>query len=527
MKVGIPQEVRAGERRVAATPDTVTKLINMGCEVLFEAGAGVGASFPDDAYSQAGATLVDDAEKIWKEADIIFKVNPPEENPASEEHELDLLKENGTLISLLFPSQNKALIERMAAKNCTVFALDCVPRITRAQKMDVLSSMANIAGYRAIIEASNHYSGFFSGQITAAGRSEPARVLIIGAGVAGLSAIATARSLGAEVRAFDTRLATKEQVQSLGASFLELQFEESGEGQGGYAKTMSKEFIDAEMALFLEQCKEVNIIVTTALIPGKKAPLLITKEMVAALKPGSVVVDLAAEQGGNCALTEANKVVQADGVTIIGYTDLTSRLATHASQFFGTNLFHFFDELVQEGQVTIEEDNEAIRGALVLRNGEMMWPPPKIEKKVSQKPVEQELKKPDASIKKEQTKAAPAKQAPDGSTGRRITALVAVLIFTAIGLSPDTEFIQHFTVFVLACFVGWQVVWNVSPALHTPLMSVTNAISGIIIVGGILQAASNALNWIVILGLAAIFFASINVFGGFLVTQRMLKMFRK
>ncbi|MCB9758647.1 MAG: Re/Si-specific NAD(P)(+) transhydrogenase subunit alpha [Alphaproteobacteria bacterium] len=518
MKLGIPKEVRPGERRVAGTPDTVRRLKKMGFEVRIQSGAGVGARFSDDAYREAGAEVVDSADPIWGESDVILKVRPPQEVPDTDVHEADLLREGVVLISLLFPAQNTELIERIAARKATAIALDAVPRISRAQKMDVLSSMANIAGYRAVIEAANQFGGFFTGQITAAGKTPPAKVLIIGAGVAGLAAIGAARGLGAVVRAFDVRPAVKEQVQSLGATFLELEFEESGEGEGGYAKTMSKEFIDAEMALFRQQCAEVDVIITTALVPGKRAPVLITEDMVETLRDGSVIVDLAAEQGGNCALTEPDQVVERHGVTIIGYTDLTSRLATHASQFFSTNICHLLDDMGGATDFRIDHEDDAVRGALVLEDGALMWPPPK-PKVAPPKPAPAA---PEPVVA--HTPALPVKASSNLGTG--IASVVGAAALAFIGVYAPMDFIQHFTVFVLACFIGWQVIWNVSPALHTPLMSVTNAISGIIIVGGMLQAGSGDYNLAAILGAVAIGVAAINVVGGFMVTQRMLRMFR-
>jgi NAD(P) transhydrogenase subunit alpha len=525
MRVGIPTEVHPGERRVAATPDTVGKLIKLGFEVSIQSGAGEGAKLGDAAYAEAGATVVQDVNALWAESDIIIKVRSPETDPADGTDECERLREGGWLISMIQPATNGPLVERLAARKPTVFALDQIPRISRAQKMDVLSSMANIAGYRAIVEAANHFGSFFSGQITAAGRTRPAQVMVIGAGVAGLAAIAAARGLGAEVSAFDVRLAAKEQVESLGARFLELEFpaDEGGETSGGYAKIMSKEFIDAEMALFAEQARKVDIIVTTALIPGKKAPLLITKEMVDSMKPGSVVVDLAAEQGGNCGYTECDKAVEVGGVTVIGYTDLTSRLATQSSQLFGTNLVNLLSDMTTDGVCAIDLEDEVVRKSMVLRDGEVTWPPaPDPEKEVVAPPK-------DAA-------PAPVAEAPtaaaEDSGPSNMPMVFAALVGAAaiyVGLNESMSiFVQQLTVFVLACFVGWQVVWNVTAALHTPLMSVTNAISGIIIVGGMLQAGNpDAGELAQILGAVAILVASINIAGGFLVTQRMLAMFRK
>jgi NAD(P) transhydrogenase subunit alpha len=526
MRVGIPTEVHPGERRVAATPDTVQKLIKLGFEVSIQSGAGEGAKLEDDVYEAAGATIVQDVDALWAQSDIVLKVRGPETDPSDGVDECDRLRDGGWLISLIQPATNGPLVERLAARNATVIALDQIPRISRAQKMDVLSSMANIAGYRAVIEAANHFGSFFSGQITAAGRTRPAQVMVIGAGVAGLAAIAAARGLGAEVRAFDVRLAAKEQVESLGARFLELEFpaDEAGETSGGYAKTMSKEFIDAEMALFAEQAKEVDIIVTTALIPGKKAPVLITKEMVDTMKPGSIVVDLAAEQGGNCGYTQPDRAVEIRGVTVLGYTDLTSRLATQSSQLFGTNLVNLLSDMTTDGVCAIDLDDEVVRKSLVLRDGVVTWPPPPDPEKAVAPPPTDEVPKPKPA-------AAPVVAEPDSQTPSRMPSILGALLGAAaiyVGLSSKPEFVQQITVFVLACFVGWQVVWNVTAALHTPLMSVTNAISGIIIVGGMMQAGDASANELAqILGAVAILVASINIAGGFLVTQRMLAMFRK
>jgi NAD(P) transhydrogenase subunit alpha len=497
MKIGVPREITPEERRVAATPDSVEKLTRqLGFEVLIESGAGERAGFSDADYQAAGAEIATDAATVWH-CDLIAKVRAPEAS------EVELLRAGTLLVSLLFPAQNEALVEALAARQVSVIALDAIPRISRAQKMDVLSSMANIAGYRAIVEAAIVYGGPFTAQITAAGKTPPAEVMIIGAGVAGLAAIAAAHGMGAIVKAFDTRPAVKEQVESLGASFLELDFEESGEGGGGYAKAMSQEFIDAEMALFREQAKRVDVIVTTALIPGKPAPVLITADMVESMKRGSVIVDLAAEQGGNCELTEPGEIVEREGVKIIGYTDLTSRMPRHASKMFSANVVHLLEEMGGAADFEIDEENDVVRGALVLRDGVSKWPPPP-------SPV------PAAPV---QPKPAPKEPAS--------AALLAAILLASIAAYAPHQFVQHFTVFVLACFVGWQVVWNVTPALHTPLMSVTNAISGIILVGGLLKGASGVLDVAAWLGTVAVLVASINVFGGFLVTHRMLKMFRK
>jgi len=525
MRAGIPTEVGEGERRVAGTPDTVERLVAMGFEVAVQRGAGVRASLSDEAYAEAGAELVDDAEALWSTSDLILKIEPPTDE------EVARIRQGTVLVSMLSPDTNGELLEALAARGATALALDKIPRISRAQKMDVLSSMANIAGYRAVMEAAHRFGRFFGGQITAAGKAAPAKVLVIGAGVAGLAAIAAARSLGAVVRAFDVRPSVKEQCESLGAQFLMVDIDESGEGSGGYAKTMSKEFIAAEMALFAEQAREVDVIITTALIPGRKAPVLITRDMVHSMGDGSVIVDLAARQGGNCEATVPGEVVEEAGVTIVGLTDLTSHLPTHASQFFGTNLVNLLGDLGGGDDFALDEDDEVVRKSVCVRDGAVTWPPPPdptpptAMEREAPRPVTPPPPPPPVA---KSTHGA-GHEAEGEPTSPLITALalIAALGLAALGQVAPTEFIQHVTVFVLACFVGWQVVWSVTPALHTPLMSVTNAISGIIIVGGLLQAGSGDLNAAAILGVVAIFVASINIAGGFLVTQRMLAMFQK
>lgn len=530
MKVGIPKEIHAGERRVAGTPHTVQQLVKMGMSVMVEAGAGVGASLPDALYTAEGAELVD-ATTLWAEADLVLKVRPPTPDEARQ------LKRGGHLISFFWPAQNKALIDILAERSATVLAMDCIPRISRAQKMDALSSMANISGYRAVIEAAAAYGSFFTGQITAAGKVAPAQVLVIGAGVAGLAAIGAARGLGAVVRAFDTRAAVKEQVQSLGAQFLEVHVEEDGEGGGGYAKEMSPAYIAAEMELFYQQAKEVDIVITTALIPGRPAPKLWERRAVEAMKPGSVVVDLAAEQGGNCELCVPGQLYEHNGVKILGFTDLSSRLATTASQLYGTNLLHLLRDMGgSPADYHVDLDDEVVRGALVLDRGVLKWPAPKPEPKAeAPKPVVQVAEKPQEKPVEKAHGHAPAVAKPAGKPLAAIIglALVGVWLFLRFTqadaqLGPElAQFLQHLTVFVLACFVGWQVVWSVTAALHTPLMSVTNAISGIIILGGMLQARGSPGAASALLGVLAVLFATINIAGGFLVTQRMLKMFRR
>jgi NAD(P) transhydrogenase subunit alpha len=521
MKVGIPKEVRPGERRVAATPDTTRRLVKLGFEVCIESDAGAGASFSDADFAAAGAKVAD-AATVWSESEIVLKVQPPELNEALQKHEVDLVKEGAVLISFIWPAKNQELVERLRARKITVFAMDQVPRITRAQKMDALSSMSNIAGYRAVIEAASFFGHFFTGQITAAGKVPPAKVLVIGAGVAGLSAIGAARSLGAIVRAFDTRAEVREQVHSMGAEFLTVEIEEEGGGAGGYGKEMSPAFIEAEMALFARQCREVNIVITTALIPGKLAPQLITQEMVESMRSGSVIVDLAAEAGGNCAVTKPGEVVRHNGVTVIGFVDMPSRLAPTASQLYGTNLLHLLADMGGGKSFHIDQENPIVRGSIVVHQGELLWPPPRIA--APPKPAVAPAKS--APFSGKQASHAASAEAPKKNT--QLAVMVgAFLLLALIGAVAPKELVSHLTVFVLACFVGWQVVWNVTPALHTPLMSVTNAISGIILVGGMLQISGRLSSAVTILSAAAVLLATINVAGGFLVTQRMLRMFQK
>ena len=518
MKIAVPREVHPNESRVAVTPEVVSQMMKLGFVIDIETGAGIQASFSDDAYREAGAGIVEDTASLWRDADIIMKVRAPEHHPGQNCDESDLLDAGQTLVSFIWPAQNEALMARLAEKNVTVLAMDSVPRISRAQKLDALSSMANIGGYRAVIEAANHFGRFFTGQITAAGKVPPAKVLVIGAGVAGLAAIGTAMSLGAVVRSFDTRPEVKEQVESMGAEFLMLDFEEDGSGAGGYAKVMSDEFIAAEMALFLAQAAEVDIIVTTALIPGKPAPKLITEEMVQAMKSGSVIVDMAAEQGGNCELTQPGEVASVNGVTIIGYTDYPSRLAAQSSQLYGTNLRHLLTDLSPEkdGNIDVNMEDEVIRGTTVIKNGEITWPPP-APKLSAAAPAPKAETPPVAATEPEK---------PRSQVGSVIAIAVGALALWGLGRVAPAEFMSHFTVFVLACFVGYQVIWNVTPALHTPLMSVTNAISGIIVLGAMLQVSTDSFLITLLAGIA-ILIASINIAGGFFVTQRMLRMFQK
>lgn len=523
MKIGVPKEIHQGEKRVALTPETAEQIMKLGFSVCIEKGAGQGANISDEAYKEAGVEIVDDAKSLWKQSDIVMKVRAPERHPELAIDETDLLPEGGRLISFIWPAQNEALMQKLAARGVTVLAMDSVPRISRAQKLDALSSMANIAGYRAVIEAAQHFGRFFTGQITAAGKIPPAKVLVIGAGVAGLAAIGAAKSMGAIVRAFDTRPEVKEQIESMDAEFLMLDFKEEGSGVGGYAKTMSKEFIEAEMALFARQAMEVDIIITTALIPGKPAPELITRGMVESMKPGSVIVDLAAEQGGNCALTEKDEVVVKHGVTIIGYTNLPSRLANQSSQLYATNLRHLLTELSPEknGEIDVNMDDEVIRGATVIKEGKITWPPPAPKLSAAPAPQTEATANPGVTEKaKTNHRLIPAAVRPF------IPLVLGGLALYGLGSVAPVSFMSHFTVFVLACFIGYQVIWNVTPALHTPLMSVTNAISGIIVIGALVQVSAPAITIGVLAGLA-ILIASINIAGGFLVTRRMLEMFRK
>lgn len=518
MIIGAVFEASPTERRVAITPVSIKKLIGLGYEVCVETSCGAKASIDDASLAAAGARVVS-REETWQQSDIILKVLPPTEK------EIGWLKPGATVVSFLWPARNASLLGQLNRKQVTAIGMDCVPRISRAQKLDALSSMANIAGYRAVLEAANHFGSFFTGQITAAGKVPPAKVLVIGAGVAGLSAIGTARSLGAIVRAFDTRLAVKDQIRSMGAEFLELEFEESGEGEGGYAKVMSPEFIAAEMELFARQAKDVDIIITTALIPGKPAPKLITAEMVHSMKTGGVIVDLAAEQGGNCELTQPDKVVHVEGVTILGYTDYPSRLPTQSSRLYANNIANLLTDMTpqKDGQLTVDLEDQVVRGCVVTHQGRTLWPPPQL---ADPSPVKQP-----ASTSNQP--AIDSANAPQTAFWQRpvfvmpvLLAVIGVLIWF-LGMYAPPEFIARFTVFVLACFVGWQVIWNVTPALHTPLMSVTNAISGIIVLGGMLQMTDDWRSAASLLALFAVLVAAINVAGGFWVTQRMLNMFRK
>ncbi|GLO63669.1 NAD(P) transhydrogenase subunit alpha [Vibrio sp. MACH09] len=510
MQIGVPREILAGETRVAATPKSVEQLKKLGFDVIVESDAGALASFDNAAYVAAGASVAS-TEEIWN-ADIVFKVNAPSDN------EIESMKEGASLVSFIWPAQNPDLMEKLSSKNINVMAMDSVPRISRAQALDALSSMANIAGYRAVVEAAHEFGRFFTGQITAAGKVPPAKVLVAGAGVAGLAAIGAAGSLGAVVRAFDVRPEVKEQVQSMGAEFLEVDFEENSGAGDGYAKEMSDEFNKKAAELYAEQAKDVDIIVTTALIPGRPAPKLITKEMVDSMKAGSVIVDLAAANGGNCDYTIADKVITTDnGVKIIGYTDMVGRLPTQSSQLYATNLVNLMKLLCKEkdGNINIDFEDVVLRGVTVVKEGEVTWPAPPIQVSAQPKP-QAEPAKPAVEVVEEP--ASPLKKV--------VGIAAAIGAFAWVASVAPAEFLSHFTVFVLACVVGYYVVWNVTHALHTPLMSVTNAISGIIVVGALLQIGQGN-TAVSILSFIAVLIASINIFGGFTVTKRMLEMFRK
>ncbi|MDD5177048.1 MAG: Re/Si-specific NAD(P)(+) transhydrogenase subunit alpha [Sterolibacterium sp.] len=525
LKIGVPREIFSGEKRVATVPEVVEKLIKLGFTVAVESGAGDLANFSDEVYRAAGAEIIQGTAKLWADSDIVFKVRGPTTD------EVGLMHEGQTLVSFIWPAQNPDLMKQLAAKKVTVLAIDSLPRmLSRAQKMDALTSQAGVAGYRAVIEAANAFGRFFNGQITAAGKVPPAKIFIAGAGVAGLAAIGTAAGLGAIVRANDTRAEVADQVVSLGGEFVKVDYEEEGSGGGGYAKVMSEGFQQAQREMYAKQAREVDIIITTALIPGKPAPRLITAEMVKSMKPGSVIVDMAAEQGGNCELTEPGQVVVKHGVTIVGYTDLVSRLAKQSSTLYASNLFRLSEELckTKDGIINVNMEDDAIRGLTIIKNGEVTWPPP-----APKLPAAPAAAKPAAAPAAAKGKGHGHGQASAPASATRTTVMfgIAALAFWFIGANAPAAFLSHFTVFILACFVGYMVVWNVTPALHTPLMSVTNAISSIIAIGALVQIAPPGEvrldDWIRGLAVVGIVLTSINMFGGFAVTQRMLAMFRK
>ena len=523
--IGVPRETAAGEKRVATVPDVVAKLVKLGFRVAVESGAGDASNFADESYRAAGAEVLSSAADIWGRSDIVFKVRPPSAA------EVAMLREGGTLIGFVWPAQNPDLMQQLAARKATVLAIDSLPRqLSRAQKMDALTSMAGVSGYRAVIEAAHAFGRLFNGQVTAAGKIPPAKVFIAGAGVAGLAAIGTAAGMGAIVRANDTRAEVADQVVSLGGEFVKVDYEEEGSGGGGYAKVMSEGFQAAQRRMYADQAKDVDIIITTALIPGKPAPKLITADMVKSMRPGSVIVDMAAEQGGNCELTVPGEAVVRHGVTIVGYTDLVSRMAKQSSTLYSNNLLRLTEELckTQDGLVNVNMEDDAIRGLTVIKEGSVTWPPPppKLPPAAPPKPAAAPV-------------AAPKGHGHGASEPMSVKSLVTVfgigaLAFILVGLYAPASFLSHFTVFVLACFVGYMVIWNVTPSLHTPLMSVTNAISSIIAIGALIQVAppldaASDRPTLLILGLAvfALALTAINMFGGFAVTRRMLAMFQK
>ncbi|MEO9631420.1 MAG: Re/Si-specific NAD(P)(+) transhydrogenase subunit alpha [Sulfitobacter sp.] len=505
------------------TPDSALQLQKLGHTCVIETGAGAAAGFDDAAYEGAGVEVVNTAAALYKAADVVAKVRPPSDA------EVKRLRAGQTLISMFNPAGNKELMEAAAARGATVVAMDMVPRISRAQKMDALSSMANIAGYRAVIEAGNNFGRFFTGQITAAGKVPPAKVLVVGAGVAGLAAIGTSTSLGAITLAFDVRPEVAEQVESMGAEFVYLDFEEEqadGSASGGYASVSSPEFREAQLAKFRELAPDVDIVITTALIPNREAPELWTEDMVAAMKPGSVIVDLAAEKGGNCKLTKMDeKIVTDNGVTIIGYTDFPSRMATQASTLYATNIRHLMTDLTPEkdGVINHDMEDDVIRGATITHEKEVTFPPPPPKvAAIAAAPKKEKVKE-----KTPEEKRADELAAFKAQTKNQVTLLaVGAALLLGVGLVAPASFMQHFIVFVLAVFVGFQVIWGVAHSLHTPLIAVTHAISSIIILGALMQIGSGS--WLVILLAAlSVFMCGINIFGGFLVTRRMLAMFQK
>jgi NAD(P) transhydrogenase subunit alpha len=528
MTIGVPRETFAGEKRVATVPEVVGKLIKLGFEVCVESGAGAAANFGDDDYRAAGARIAGSAVELMAAADVVFRVRAPTAG------EIGLMKPGTTLVGFIWPAQNPELMQQLAARGLTVLAMDSLPRqLSRAQKMDALTSMASISGYRAVIEAANAFGRFFNGQVTAAGKVPPARVFIAGAGVAGLAAIGTSANLGAIVRANDTRAEVADQVKSLGGEFVKVDYEEEGSGGGGYAKVMSEGFQQAQREMYAREARDADIIITTALIPGKPAPRLITAEMVRSMKPGSVIVDMAAEQGGNCELTAPGEVVVREGVTIIGYTDLASRLAKQSSTLYSNNLLRLTEELckAKDGIINVDMDDDAIRGLTVVKDGAITWPAPPPKLPAAPPP------RPTAAAAPAAKKSGHGHGAGEPASARSLAVLfgVGAAMFWLVGAYAPASFLSHFTVFVLACFVGYMVIWNVTPALHTPLMSVTNAISSIIAIGALIQIAPPLDGGggdrpdTLILGLAVVALAltAINMFGGFAVTRRMLAMFQK
>jgi NAD(P) transhydrogenase subunit alpha len=523
MKIGVPKEITVGEARVAMTPDSAVQLQKLGYSCVIETGAGLAAGFSDASYQAAGVDIASSADSLWASADIIAKVRPPESA------ETERLGPGKTLISFFYPGQNTTLLEQAKATGANVIAMDMVPRISRAQKMDALSSMANIAGYRAVIEAGNNFGRFFTGQVTAAGKVPPAKVLVIGAGVAGLAAIGTATSLGAITYAFDVRPEVAEQIESMGAQFVFLDFNENqqdGATTGGYAAPSSPEFREKQLQKFRELAPEIDIVITTALIPGRDAPKLWLADMVAAMKPGSVIIDLAAERGGNCDLTVADqKIVSDNGVTVVGYTDFPSRMAAQSSTLYSTNIRHMMTDLTpaKDGKIVHNMEDDVIRGATVAFEGAVTYPPPppKIQAIAAQKPKEKAKEPTPAEKRARETAAFKAQTKSQG-----FLLLIGTALLLLVGAYAPASFMNHFVVFMLACFIGFQVIWNVSHSLHTPLMAVTNAISGIVILGALLQIGSG--NWlVVILAALSVLVATINIVGGFLVTRRMLAMFQK
>jgi len=529
LTIGVPRETFAGEKRVATVPEVVEKLVKLGFAVTVETGAGEAANFNDEAYRAAGAQIAPDAAALWAGADLVFKVRAPAAD------EIALIKPGTTLISFVWPAQNPELMQQLAARKMTVLAIDSLPRqLSRAQKMDALTSMAGISGYRAVIEAAHAFGRFLNGQVTAAGKVPPARVFIAGAGVAGLAAIGTAASLGAIVRANDTRAEVADQVVSLGGEFVKVDYEEEGSGGGGYARVMSEGFQQAQREMYAREAKEADIIITTALIPGKPAPRLITADMVRSMKPGSVIVDMAAEQGGNCELTVPGEAAVKHGVTLIGYTDLASRLAKQSSTLYANNLLRLTEELckTRDGTINVNFEDDAIRGLTVIKDGEVTWPPPP-----PKLPAAPPQAKPAAAAPAAAKKSGHGHGAGEPTSGAALAGLfgAGAVLFWLIGAFAPASFLSHFTVFVLACFIGYMVIWNVTPSLHTPLMSVTNAISSIIAVGALIQVAppldgvaeGRPSGWILGLAVLALALTAINMFGGFAVTRRMLAMFRK